>query len=250
MWSNPYRRLGKRRQARSTNLIRQELIEAMQPPGCPVCKLAQRKSLRYIETLLETAIVDVDQRDDWREAGGFCQAHAEMALTLPNVASSLAILYEDVLQHELATLATLVSGSRFTWWPRRRRGLMRRVRQWLDARQKRGGCPICRTWQPQERLYWAVLLDCVEEDEVRRALSQSDGLCMPHTVSLLQYGAHHANLPTFLVTQRECFQRLYGDLTSFIRKQDYRFARETYGEEADAWQRAVACFVGGRGASR
>ncbi len=47
-------------------------IEALQTPGCALCLMAQRKSQRYVETLLNEAATDVDQRDSWREAWGLC----------------------------------------------------------------------------------------------------------------------------------------------------------------------------------
>ncbi len=233
-----------RRPASTTNLIRQELIEAIREAGCPLCKLAQRKCLRYVETLLETAIMDVDQRDDWRYAGGFCPTHADMALTLPNAPGSLAILYEDVLQYEMAALSKLLPGATLSWWQRRGKEVKPRVQNWLHARQQRSGCPICRTWQTQEHLYWAVWLDHGDNGAVMDVFTQSGGLCMSHTVSLLQFGAAHQHLPAVLAAQCQCLQRLHGDVKTFIRKQDYRYVRESYGDEADAWQRVVACLVG------
>ena len=80
----------------------------------------------------------------------------------------------------------------------------------------------------------AVLLDHGDDDEVIRAFTQSDGLCLPHLASLIDCGASHVHLPAVLAAQQECLQRLHGDLKTFIRKQDYRFAHEPYGEEADA----------------
>lgn len=241
-----HRRFFNRHQVSSTHLIRQELIEAMQASGCALCGLAQRKSLRYVETLLETAVMDVDQRDDWRFAGGFCRMHAEMALTIPNAAGSLAILYEDVLQYEMAGLSGLFTNLTSPWWQPRRQRLKQRVQRWLHVRQRRAACPVCRTWQTREHLYWAVLLDHGEDDDVIHAFTQSDGLCMPHLAALLQLHATHAHLPAVLAAQQQCLQRLHGDLSAFIRKQDYRFAHEPYGKEADAWQRVVACLVGRR----
>lgn len=240
------RRFFNRRQASSSNLIRQELIETMQASGCALCRLAQRKSLRYVETLLETAVMDVDQRDDWRYAGGFCQPHAAMAMTIPNASGSLAILYEDVLQHEMAGLSALLADLKSTcsWWQRRRPRLKQRVQQWLQRRQRRVACPICRTWRTQEQLYLTVLLDHGQDDGVMHAFTHSDGLCIPHTASLLQSNAAHPHLPAVLAAQCQCLQRLHGDLNAFIRKQDYRFAHEPYGAEADAWQRVVTRLVG------
>ncbi len=238
------RRLFHRRDASSISLLRHELIEAMQDAGCALCLLARGKSLRYVETLLESAVIDVDQRDDWRRAGGFCEPHAAMAITVANSAGSLAILYEDVLQHELAHLAKLHPRSKKSWWRRRRHGLMQRVQHWLQMRERRSLCPVCRLWQAQEQFYMAVLLDHAQDDDVIDALTQSDGLCIPHIASLLQFDAAHIHLGVVLAAQRECLARLHGDLKEFNRKQDYRYAHESYGREGDAWQRAVACFVG------
>ncbi len=240
-----HRRFFKQRDASSINLLRHELIEAMQEPGCALCGLAQRKSLRYVETLLESAVIDVEQRDDWRHAGGFCEPHAAMAITVVNSAGSLAILYEDAFQHELVHLAQLIPHPKNSWWQRRRQRLVQRVQHWLQMRQRRSQCPICRSWQAQEQLYMAVLLDHAEDDGVIHTLSQSDGLCMPHIASLLQFDASHSHLGAVLAAEYACLERLHGDLKEFNRKQDYRYAHESYGREADAWQRVVACFVGG-----
>jgi hypothetical protein len=162
----------------------------------------------------------------------------------------LAILYEDVLQYEMAGLFDLFTDAKVSWWQRRRQRLKQRAQQWLHVRQRRAGCPVCRTWKTQEHLYLAVLLDHGEDDDVIRALAQSDGLCLPHVASLLQFNAIHAHLPAVLAVQQRCLQRLHGDLNAFIRKQDYRFAHEPYGQEADAWQRVVACLVGDRNDKR
>lgn len=96
----------------------------------------------------------------------------------------------------------------------------------------------------------AVLLDHGEDDDIVHALTQSEGLCLPHIASLLQFDPSHRHLRAVLAAERACLERLHGDLKEFIRKQDYRYAHESYGREADAWQRAVACFVGGRSRPR
>ena len=60
----------------------------------------------------------------------------------------------------------------------------------------------------------------------------------------------HALLQAVLTAQQAHLQTLQDDLHEFIRKLDYRFARQPYGREADAWWRAVALYVGMRGAQR
>src|SRR5688572_13511853 len=84
----------------ANTLLRLDWIEALQTPGCALCRMAQRKSSRYVETLLHEAATDVDQRDTWRQARGLCHWHAWMATETLHSAGSLAILYADVLRHD------------------------------------------------------------------------------------------------------------------------------------------------------
>src|SRR2546428_10494179 len=86
------------------SLLRLDWIEALQTPGCALCRMAERKSQRYVETLLNEAVTDVDQRDILREARGLCHWHAGMATETAHSAGRLAILYADVLRHDLGHL--------------------------------------------------------------------------------------------------------------------------------------------------
>jgi hypothetical protein len=233
-------------QPAARHVLRQELIDALKHPGCVLCQLAQHKSQRYIETLLDTAVIDVDQRDDWRRAKGFCAWHAHIALALPQSACSLAILYEDILRHEMAQVAPLARSepcSRWRFGPSRR-ALRQRAQHWLRAWCQPRVCPACRLWQEQEQLCLSVLLDDGLEPVLAQALAQSDGLCMPHMARLIAQGSHHPRLPTILAAQQARMQALHDDLREFIRKQDYRFAHEPFGREANAWQRVVALLIG------
>ncbi|MGQ4807967.1 hypothetical protein NKDENANG_01333 [Candidatus Entotheonellaceae bacterium PAL068K] len=226
------------------DLTRQELIAVLQRPGCALCRLAQQKNPRYVETWLDNAVIDVEQRDTWRHAKGFCSWHAWMATHLPQSSSSLAILYDDVLGHEIQYLAALTAASlalRQRQWPPGRR-LAKRVRHWLRTWHQ--VCPVCRLWQQQEQLCMTVLLTDWHEPTLTTAFAQSSGLCLPHIARLMAHGANHVHLPAFLAVQQERLQALQAELREFIRKQDYRFAHEPFGSEADAWQRVVALFVG------
>ncbi len=89
-----------------------------------------------------------------------------------------------------------------------------------------------------------VLLDAWHDPALTTAFAQSSGLCLPHLARLMAHGANHVHLPALLVAQQERLHALQVELQEFIRKQDYRFAHETYGSEADAWQRVVALFTG------
>ena len=227
--------------------MRASLVEALQSPACALCEIARHNNPRYVETLLDESVIDVEQRDKWRAARGLCNWHGWMAVKTPQAAGSLAILYHDVLQHDLSQLASVASrngqGSR--------RGVSRRfarrLQTWLRGWRTGPACPACRTWLEQERLYAQVLLNDWQEPAVSEAFADSLGLCWPHVRRLAAWQPGHENLRAFLEAQRTCLERLQHDLESFIRKLDYRFADEPYGREADAWRRAAALYVGGAG---
>lgn len=230
----------------SKNLLRLDWIESLQTPGCALCRMAQRKSQRYVETLLNEAVTDVDQRDTWREARGLCHWHAWMATEIPHSAGSLAILYADVLRHDLGHLVALTAATPATRRWRARHSLVQRLQDWLRSWRQQRPCPACNLWLEQERLYLQVLLDDWQEPELAPAFAAASGLCWPHTLRLVEQDAQHAHLQAVLAAQQVHLQRLQDELQEFIRKLDYRFGREPYGREADTWRRAVALYVGMR----
>ncbi len=231
----------------ANKLLRLDWIEALQTPGCALCRIGQRKSQRYVETLLNEAVTDVDQRDTWREARGLCHWHAWMATETPHSAGSLAILYADVLHHDLEHLAALTAAPPATRRWRWQRSLAQRLQGWLRTWRQQRPCPVCYLWQEQEQLYLHVLLDDWQEPELVQAFATSSGLCWLHTMRLVEQGRQHEHLSDVLAAQQVHLQRLQDELHALIRKLDYRLARQPYGREADAWQRVVMLYVGGRG---
>jgi len=231
----------------ANKLLRLDWIEALQTPGCALCHMGQRKSQRYVETLLNEAVTDVDQRDTWREARGLCHWHAWMATETPHSAGSLAILYADVLRHDLEHLAALTAAAPATRRWRSQRSLAQRLQGWLRSWRQQRPCPVCYLWREQERLYLHVLLDDWQEPELAQAFAASSGLCWRHTLHLVEQGKQHIHLQAVLAAQQAHLQKLQDELHEFIRKQDYRLARQPYGREADAWRRVVTLYVGLRG---
>lgn len=227
--------------------MRAALIEALQSTACALCQIAQQNNPRYVETLLDEAVIDVEQRDAWRAARGLCNWHAWMAVKTPQAAGNLAILYHDVLGHDLTrtdpVMGTDGDGSQRS----AQRRFRRRLRGWLDSWQSSPTCPACRTWKEQERLYVQVLLNDWKEPALAQAFTASVGLCWPHVRRLAAWQPGHENLPAVLKAQRACLENLQRNLELFIRKLDYRFANEPYGREADAWRRAVSLYAGATG---
>lgn len=55
----------------------------------------------------------------------------------------------------------------------------------------------------------------------------------------------HKNLfQNLMAAQKAVLERLQADLREFIRKNDYRYIKEGFGEEGDAWRRAIEAISG------
>jgi hypothetical protein len=167
-----------------------------------------------------------------------------MPLHIPHSAESLAILYDDLLRHELARVAAVVqrraARRRWPWsdW------LVRHPRRWLHEWRQRPDCPVCILWQQHEQLYSAILLEAWTIPAFSQAFMTSVGLCWPHLQCVVERGITHPDLAAVLAAQQTCLQPLQHDLQEFLRKCDYRFAREPYGREADVWQRVIRLYTG------
>jgi hypothetical protein len=78
------------------------------------------------------------------------------------------------------------------------------------------------------------------------AYESSDGLCLPHFRQALTQVRDGRVFEALVNAQRAIWGRLVGQLGEFIRKSDHRFRGESWGEERDAWLRAIAALAGAR----
>ena len=171
--------------------MRAALVEALQSPGCALCQIAQQNNPRYVETLLDEAVIDVERRDAWRAAKGLCGWHAGMAVKTPQAAGSLAILYHDVLLRDLSQIDPFTASNGDGRQRSARRRFTRSVQAWLDSWQSGPTCPACRTWDEQERLYAQVLLNDWPDPALSEAFASSVGLCWPHLRRLAAWQPRH-----------------------------------------------------------
>lgn len=219
----------------------QDLRQALKAPGCPVCRLVEQDVARYVDYFLWERVNDPNLRRFIREALGFCRDHLRILAAHPGASLSLALIAQDIWEEVL----------RRTEWAGSPPSPVRRGRAVSAARGQRaltprGRCPICDYAQGQEDLYLDMLLEgFTGENSLLAAYEASDGLCLPHFRQALTRNAAETALQELLRAQRAIWQRLKADLDEFIRKNDYRFRDEPWGEERDAWLRAWVALVGG-----
>ncbi|MGQ9626737.1 MAG: DUF6062 family protein [Anaerolineae bacterium] len=224
-----------------------ELMEAMGQPGCPICRLASKAVVRYLDGMLYEQVSNPDVRRQVRSARGFCPRHAWQLRHQQGVALQIAILYQDVIQD---LVAILEAGEHETApsppWQKAFKVFegkkpISAAERLVDALQISGECLACQAQRSAEEQYLDELQEHLGEEEVDRAFT---GLCLAHFRQALGRVRSGRALRLLVETQLKTYRLLQADLEEMIRKHDYRFSEEGFGEEGDAWIRAVVQIAG------
>ncbi len=199
-------------------------IEACAQPGCPLCRIEHDTVLKYISSIFYEQVTDYNLRDRLRDSLGFCREHAYFAVDeLPGNALGIAIIYQDLIKFAKHHLNDPRTGSS----PKRR-------------------CPACEQRDLGMMRTLSDIAKHIEDEAMTNAFKSSEGLCLFH----MRHALKHTRLPTrralLLSIEHEILGRLSAELAEFVRKNDYRFAKETFGSERDSWRRAVGIVAGAR----
>ncbi len=228
-----------------------DLLDACTQPGCPVCRLVNQAVERYMDNLFYENVNDGALRTQLRSSLGFCHEHAWLALK-PGIGDALgvAIIYHDVLTNILRKLPEAETASQDQGWLSSLLGQMPRqvseqVKEIASALTPNEPCPACQKRDQAAELYLSELIKDLKNEQMLAALSDSDGLCLPHLRQAFKQHAQdgEAFSALFSITQKK-ISELNKELEEIIRKSDYRFRDEGFGEEGDAWRRVIQVSVG------
>jgi hypothetical protein len=229
-----------------------ELVEALDKPGCPLCRLSRASVRRYFASLGHEQVNDVGLRAELRARGGFCHRHAWQFLEASGSRLGVAIVYRDLLHHTLAALQLGFpeegpggrgSAARLG---RRLASLLTRTTRPIRHHGPAGRqpCLACRFEAEAEARYRSTLLEHLAEVDVRQRYASSQGLCLPHLKRCLRAGGRAEDLDWLRQDAADRMGSLLNELDEFIRKHDYRYGKESWGEERDAPRQAVERAVG------
>jgi len=219
------------------------LLEALDQPGCPLCRLAAQTVQRSLEALAYEQVTDVETQLAFRAALGLCALHAGQWLEQGGSGQGLAILYRAALADAEGRLGR-EAGAGSGWLGLGRRGAG------AETRLRPGDpCLACRARDDATSRNSRALLERLSQPEVAAAYADSVGLCLAHLNLALRLAGtrRRAAAHALIEQQRRRLAALDTELAEFVRKHDYRFQREPFGPERDAPQRVVAAFVGERG---
>jgi len=229
--------------------ITHEFLEACQQTGCPVCRLEQRSLERYIENLFYASVNDIKTRERLRASLGFCREHARLTVDrkLGN-ALGFAIIYNDVITNILRGFEsdTVPPGTRplsalLKQMPQQVSAMVQRVLYTLTPHKH---CIVCQQQDKTLQNIISFLIEGLNNTEVKKALQDSDGLCVPHLKKTFESVRDLETGNLLLSIHREKLESLRGELEEFIRKNDYRFKDEGFGTEGDSWRRAIYKLTG------
>jgi hypothetical protein len=225
-----------------------KLLEACRAEGCPVCRLEQQDVERYLDRKFYENVNSPAWRDSLRASLGFCHEHAWLAVNgRLGDALGLSIIYHDIVNSVTKQLSNSPAST-----SHRRTSLLRQtpkpardmIEKMLAALTPRKRCPVCEHRDEMTRSVLSALVKELEKPEMTAALQASDGLCLPHLRLALEHVKESSVYEKLLAIHREKFESLSAELAEFIRKNDYRAAKEGFGKEGNAWLRAVGMIVG------
>jgi Family of unknown function (DUF6062) len=222
------------------------LLEALEKPGCPVCRCMADYSRRYLAAFFYEQVNDVGIRRKLRHSRGFCNWHAWQAREVTSNALGVAILAHDLITEEIARLDDLMGEQRMTdvQRPVQHRIAPKSIRTFIRGWQQKAVCPACQVILDHERHALETILNFLDDRDFAHRFERSAPVCVLHTTRLVQTQGSHPGLCKLFELQRDKFAHLVTELDEFCRKHDYRFAHESWGAESDSWLRAIELLAG------
>jgi hypothetical protein len=217
------------------------LIEALDRPGCPVCRLVAEAVDAYLGAVCYEQVNDLDVREQLRAAGGFCRAHAYRFLHQRHGKLASAIVYRDVLANAARRIERGGTGGR-----RGSGSLLSGLLGSKGARRSAADgarrCLACQARDEAEERYLGSLRSRVVDPAVQERYRAADGLCVPHLDRALEADDEGARI--LAASAVAAIGTLVEELDEFIRKHDYRFRPEVWEGGEDTPERAIERAVG------
>jgi len=170
-----------------------ELEKACEQEGCPLCRIVNDRTWRYLDNMLFEHISDRPFRAAHRAAGGFCREHSKNLSSFRD-GLAVAILGRDILEDRIDAFQ-----KHKPWKPK-------------------AVCPVCVEQERIEQEYLSFLAESTgkssEEAELQRKFTLSEGLCAPHYEQLLRLTK---KIPSWLRDfQEQKFRTLLERVNRFI----------------------------------
>jgi len=238
---------------------------------CPLCHLIERDENRFLQVFFSEWIMDPWCRDEIISSRGFCRHHSYQILNHAEAHGEklgLSLVLENLVRDRLQAIENLCkkSDSLINILTRNdlksilRRGLMRSpesLRRFVSKvvaslRDREAQCPACLQLLESNVSHMETFIQMmVHYENFRDVLKDSRGLCLPHLVEVIQFASRLLDQRSFasmlniiLPLQASSLTRIHFELSEFIAKHDYRFAKYGFVSEADIVERSIIKLVG------
>lgn len=204
------------------------ILDSFLERQCPVCFLAGRSVHSFFDFFLFENVLDYDINQKLRASRGFCKEHSSQLLSF-NDGLAVSIIYETILDD------LIKEGNKNTF---------SKKSMWKET----GKCPACEVYSNSEDRYTKAFAMYAVEEEFFKKYEESKGLCLPHFRKVIDKIKDKNTAVKLMETQIKDFAKLRSELKEFVRKSDFRYSKEKWGEEKDSWIRAIVRLVGNAGA--
>lgn len=217
-----------------------DILDALQQPGCPLCRLLLRDTDRFLDSLLYEYSNSVAIHEKFRAARGLCNPHAWRLLHFRGGALNIALLQEAALDEVLALIA------------RNEPAKVSRLSRWRGASEDplaeqlapTSDCLVCESLNTSEEHYATTFVNALSGEIFQNAFKQSSGLCLPHFRYALPQAQTSQVLQLLIDLQTAIWKKLQTELESFKNKYDFNNASMEILEEKDSWRRSLEALAG------
>ena len=202
--------------------------------GCPFCRLYRQLEKKEVDRILGAAMMEPDIRKKTNEKG-FCRPHFDMMFRYGKKLP-LALILESHLDE---VRSKVTSGSLFA------SASAARSAKKLNALGE--SCYICdRLNYNFDRSVECAVMLWQSDGEFRRKFAMSPYFCLPHYTAFVTAARERMSKKEFSSffadishIESRYFDKLSSDVSLFVKKFDYRYENEPWGDSRDSTERAI-----------
>ncbi len=232
--------------------------DAMKLDGeCLLCSLERKTELGEAERYLGASVMEPDTRVQVNTKG-FCRRHHAMLYGMSNRLGHALMLeshmidirerMEKIYKKLDSAAVTLQNTGLAGRLGGKAKGADAAIQESIDALHGiTDSCIMCGTIEENMQRYLHTFLHLYQNDtDFRTRFSNSKGLCLPHMAKLLEAAREELGpkelgelIRVMTKTEKENLDRMQEEISWFIKKFDYRYEKESWGNSRDAVERTV-----------
>jgi hypothetical protein len=214
---------------------------------CFLCTLEDEIEKRYMDTYLSELVMDAPSRENIVESRGFCNYHSYKILVAASKPESsdghgIALVMGSIIERLIQDLQ------------KQRKSNYHRYdfRELLTNENK---CPACVHISDFTEMYAKTVVELLtsSHEEFSTLFKESDGLCVPHFVRLMQltkaitHEQGRGVMETEMEVEEKNLLRLNSALSEYIRRLSYEFSAKDREATGDSALKSVEKIAGRRG---